>query len=304
MKTAIVGAGAMGTLFAGYLAANDVEVSLIDIDPNLIDTINTDGIRIDRSPENDIVTELTATSDPSEVGEVDIVFIFVKSIHTRNAIEDAMAIIGDETTVITLQNGLRNLDIIKEYVSEDQILAGYTEAGSNTVEPGHVRQMGPSTTKIGGIDSKRAKAAASLLVDAGIDVTVVDDPISLIWDKQVVNVGVKPVAALTELRNEDIAKHDETRQVVEAVIEEAIAVANAKGIEILDDNPIERTFRILRETGSKKSSILEDVEREQKTEIDHINGAIVEYGKEEGIPTPNNRVVANLVLGKEKSYLK
>lgn len=303
MQFAIIGAGAMGSLYGGYLGNAGVDVSMVDVADEIVTAINEAGITVHRDDQTDIHANVPAYTDPAEVGEVAAVFIFVKSMHTEAAIKNASPLVGEDTTVITLQNGLTNLDVLGRHVSEEKLLGGYTTAGANTVEPGTVRQMGPTTTKLGGKNDERAEAVADVLFDAGIEVTVVDDPVPHIWDKQFVSVGVKPVAALTELRNEQMVEYEETRWIIEAVIEEALEVAGAKGIDSLTDDPIERTYEVLRETGSKKSSILEDVEREQPTEIDHINGAVVRYGEEEGIETPHNRMVTNLTKGKEYAYL-
>lgn len=303
MEVAILGAGAMGSLYGGFLGNAGVKVSMVDVSDEIVSAINEGGITIRRDGYEDIYADVNAFTDPVEVGEVDAVFVFVKSMHTEVAIQNGRPLIGDDTAVITLQNGLSNLDVLARHIPNEQLLGGYTTAGANTVEPGTVKQMGPTTTKLGGENNERAETVANVLINAGIDVTVVDDPVPHIWDKQFVSVGVKPVAALTELRNEQMVGYEETKWIIEAVIEEALEVANAKDIEILTDDPIKRTYEVLRETGSKKSSILEDVEREQPTEIDYINGAIVDYGDEEGVDTPYNRMVTNLTKGKEYGYL-
>lgn len=303
MEFAIIGAGAMGSLYGGYLGNAGVNVSLVDVSDEIVSAINEDGIKVHRDGYADIQADVHAYTDPAEVGEVDAVFVFVKSMHTEAAIQNGSSLVGEDTAVITLQNGLSNLDMLARHVPDEQLLGGYTTAGANTIKPGTIRQMGSTTTKLGGENNERAEAVADVLLDAGIDVTVVNDPVPHIWDKQFVSVGVKPVAALTELRNEQMVEYEETKWIIESVIEEALEIAHAKDIDILTDDPIERTYKVLRETGSKKSSILEDVEREQPTEIDYINGAIVDYGDEESIDTPYNRMVTNLTKGKEYGYL-
>lgn len=301
-RIGIVGAGALGGLFGGYLQANGEDVSFVDRNPELVNQINTDGLTIDRPDGEKLTVYPTGATDPEDVPPVDVLFVFVKAIHTEAAIRDAEPLLHDETLVVTVQNGLKNVDIIREYVPSERVVGGTTTEGSSLQQLGHVLHTGQGETKIGSDDDKAAARVARLLTAAGIETSVVDNPESHIWEKQLVSVAIKPTAALTELLDGPLAEHDETIWVMERLVDEAVEVAEARGVELLSDDPMETVREVCEVNYDTKSSMLEDVQEHRKTEIDHINGAIVEFAKQEGIETPYNRMATALVKGKEYSY--
>lgn len=304
MHVGVIGAGAMGGLFGALLDRAGHEVSIVDTDRAVVAAIEESGIRVEGDERDGFAAFPEITTDPGSIGTVDVLFVFVKSNYTGVALDSAGPMLGPETSVVTLQNGLSNFDVLRERVGEARALGGYTTLGANTAEPGRVRQVGGGKSVLGGGDGDRAGAVADLLNDAGLRTEAVPDPLPHIWDKQFVNVGVKPVAALTELRNGRLAEEEATRDAIRALIEEALAVARARDIEVIAEDPVSHTFEVLRDKGDKKSSILEDVERGRRTEIDYINGAVVEYGRDLGVPTPHNELAVNLVRGKEAGYLE
>jgi len=302
MRIGIIGAGALGSVFGAYLYTSGQGVVLFDIDKPTISAINEDGLLVERPDCEDLRVHPEASTDPSTLGTVDVAFVFVKSFDTMDAMRDAEPMYDQETVVVTLQNGLKNMETIAEFVPEDNVVGGATTVGSTTEGPGHVLHTGWGKTVLGGNDSAAAEQIGGLIKEASLETKIIDDPKTHIWKKQFVSVGIKPVAALTELVDGPLAEHDVTRSAMRKLIEEAVEVARAKGIEIRSEDPVEEAFRICEINYETKSSMLEDVELSQRTEIDHINGAIVEYGEEVGVETPNNRLVTELVKGKEHSY--
>lgn len=304
MRFGIVGAGSLGSVYGGFLHAAEREVHLYETDEEVVDAINGDGIRIDRPEGDSLVVEPPATTDPSAVDPVDVLFLFTKAFDTEQAMRDAEPMVDATTRVVTLQNGVTNVDVVSEYVPRDRIVSGYTRAGANTVGPGHVRFLGTDGSVIGGEDRETARSVAAALTDAGLTTTVVDDPVPHIWKKQFRNVARKPISALTELRNGPQVEYEGTREVARHLIEEAVEVARAKDVAILPEDPVADFLQPgTPEKYDKKSSILEDVENERPTEIAQINGAVVTYGEAEDVDTPYNRMATNLVTAKEYSYL-
>lgn len=301
-RIGIIGAGALGGLFGGYLHQSGEEVYLVDKNPNLVRTLNEDGLRIERPEREDITVHPTATTAPAEVGPVDLLFVCVKAIHTEQAIQDAAPMRDDETIAVTVQNGLKNMDLIGAYLPSERIVGGTTTMGSSVEELGHILHTGEGETKIGGADDAAAARTVDVLVNAGIEATVVDDPRPHIWDKQLTSVAIKPTAALTELLDGPLADYDATAWVMKQLVLEAMAVAEARGVELLSEDPVETVHDVCAVNYDTMSSMLEDVLNERPTEIDHINGAIVEYAEQEGLKTPYNRMATNLVKGKEYSY--
>jgi len=301
-RIGIVGAGALGGLFGGYLFESGAEVIFIDKDAELVEGITENGLTIDRPDRGSVTVHPTATATPNAVEPVDVLFVFVKAIHTEQAIQDAAPLRHEETVVVTVQNGLKNLDIIHEYVPTERVVGGTTTEGSSLQEWGHVLHTGRGETKIGGENTGAAARVAELLTGAGIETTVVDRPKAHIWEKQLVSVAIKPTAALTELLDGPLAEHDETAWVMEQLVEETVAVAEARGVKLLSDDPMQTVQKVCALNYDTKSSMLEDVQKHRRTEIDHINGAIVDYAEQEGVAVPCNRMVTALVKGKEHSY--
>lgn len=305
MRFGMIGTGAMGGLFAGHLGANGEEVCCFDVDEDIVSAIGERGLHVERPGRDDLVVEPEVSTSPAELGTVDVAFVFTKAMDTEAALAEADPMVGPETRAVSVQNGLGNMGLVGRHVPEERVLGGYTRTGSNTVEPGRVRQRSNGETVVGGADAEAAARVADRLTDAGLETIAVDDPEPHIWDKQFTNVAIKPLASLTELRNGPMIEYGETRAAMRGLIEEAMAVARANDVEILADDPVGKVIdRELDEAGAnKKSSILEDVENERPTEIEHINGAVVELGEDAGIDTPYNRLATQLVVGKERSYL-
>lgn len=307
MRIGIIGLGSIGSIYAGLLQANDENVVAYEINESIVEMVTSDGLRIERLEKNkqdELVVDIPVSTDPDDIGPVDVVFLFTKAFNTDSAIADSTQMIDSETRVVTLQNGVTNIDIINEYIPQERILGGHTHVGGNLVEPGHVRFMGVSSPgSIGGADTETAERLARKLTSAGLATKAVEDPLPYIWKKQFHNVARKPLSALTELPNGPQAEIEETREVAKQLIEESMAVARAKDIEIIPDDPVDDFFEpVPPERYHKKSSILEDVEDERRTEIEQINGAIVQYADEEGIDVPYNRCVTRMVRAKERGY--
>ena len=300
-RIAILGAGALGSVFGGYLSAADEDVVFVDVWGDHVEQINQSGLYIERPDREDVVVEPHATTDAESCEAVDILFVFVKSYHTQEALETSSSLYNNDTTVVTLQNGLLNLDYIQDAVPSENVVGGATTIGSSMEGPGHVLHTGWGDTTIGGHDEERVVTVANLLTNAGIETTTHPDPRAIIWKKQFVSVGIKPVAALTGLLDGPLSDFDESAHVMDRLVEEAVSVAEAKGIEIEGD-PVAETHRNCQINYDTKSSMLEDVENERQTEIDQINGAIVKYADEMDIEVPYNRMATNLVKARERSY--
>lgn len=299
MEIAILGTGALGGVFAGYLSNAGHTVYCIDVDQELVDAINENGLDVIDHEGDDVTSYPIGTTDVRDVGSVDVVFLFVKSYHTASVLPDAKRISDAGTGVVTLQNGLSNYERVTEAFGTANAFGGTTTVGASRREPGTVIRTSIGRTVVGGGDRSTAEAIAAALDEAGFEAESVEDPLPHIWKKQLINAGLKPVAALTGLENGPMKDTREAADVMKRLIEEAEAVARAKDIDILSEDPVQETFDICEANYGKKSSMLEDVLDERRTEIDYINGKVVEYGAEVGVPTPCNEVVTKLIKAKE-----
>ncbi|MDR3564241.1 MAG: 2-dehydropantoate 2-reductase [Negativicutes bacterium] len=297
MKIAIIGAGAMGSLFGGRLALAGQEVWLLDLLEPLVRTIQAQGLSI-TTADGKVVTFPRATTNPSEIGTVDLIIVFVKATATRSAAQATIGLLGPDTAVLTLQNGYGNAEQLAQLLGAERIIAGTTAQGATLLAPGQVLHAGHGDTHIGELSggiSPRLQRIAAVLSQAGMTTIAADNVPSLIWGKLVVNVGINALTGITGLKNGQLADYRETRALVALAVQEAVAVAAAAGIELPYAAPLEKVLAIATATAPNTSSLLQDLQNCRPTEIDAINGAIVREGERLGVPTPVNQVLTLLI---------
>ena len=299
MRVAVVGAGAMGCLYGGHLAEAGVDVSLVDVWREHVDAINAKGLHM-TGVSGDRVVHIPATTDPETIGEVDLVLLFVKSYDTAQAVRDSGSLIGGDTCVLTLQNGLGNLEAITEVVGAGRALGGTTSHGSTLVGPGEIRHAGVGPTVIGALDRgsrSMAEKIAETFNDAGLQTRLSGDVRSDIWGKVLVNLGINALTALTGLRNGQLLDVPELRRLMRLAVEEGIRVAEADGVDLSIIDHVAHVYEVAEATGANRSSMLQDVDRGRRTGIDALNGTVVGLGEKLGVETPVNRALTALVKG-------
>ncbi len=305
MKIAVIGAGAMGSLFGAYLAKAGEAVTLVDIWQEHVAAIRSQGLLLSEEAGDEVV-RLDVVLGTGGLVAVDLVILFVKAAATRVAAVDAAALLRPGGRVLTLQNGLGNAEVIAEIVGAERVLAGTTAQGATLLGPGRVRHGGRGETHIGRlsgeVDGLCAQVAA-MLSNAGLPTVVEPDVRSLIWGKLVINTGINALTALLRLRNGQLAELAETRQLLALAVEEAVQVAGAAGVALPYENPLGKVLAVAAATGQNQSSMLQDVLRGSPTEIAVINGAIVREGERLGVATPVNRTLTLLVQALEKNLL-
>lgn len=305
MQVAVIGAGALGCLFGGRLAADGHDVTLLHYRQAYVDVVNDRGLRIesDLDDTETVETGVPATTDADTVGHVDLALVFVKAHQTETALEQHAACIGPATTVLSLQNGLGHYRTLCDYVGEERALAGVTYQGAVVVEPGLVEHTGNGVSTFGGTGGEATARVAAALSDAGFPVETTDDPRVTIWRKQLISLPIKPLAALTRLPNGQLAADEALVDLMDRIVTEAEAVAAARGIDLPDEEFLDTVLRTCEGSAGHRSSMLQDVLAGRKTEIDAVNGAVVDIAHEEGVDVPTNELVTRLVRGLERSYL-
>lgn len=304
MKIAVLGSGAMGCLYGGTLAEAGNEVCLIDVWKEHVEAINKSGLKIEGISGDRVIKCVKSTTTPEDFGAADLLIVFVKATLTKEAIRGAVSLIGENTLILTLQNGLGNIEKISEVIGEEKIIAGTTAHGSTMLGPGHIRHAGTGDTKIGELDgsiSERVQKLAKVFNDAGFPTQVADNVKGLIWDKLMANIGINALTALTHLQNGRLLEYKETEELLELVVKEAAEIAKKENIK-LEHDPVETAKKVAKLTAANRSSMLQDVSRKRMTEIAVINGAIVEKGEEYGVPTPVNKVLSNLISVIQRTY--
>jgi len=304
MRICFIGAGALGSTIGGTLARSGEQVWLIDPFQAHVDAINAHGLQMLEAGE-EVRADVTACTSASDAGIVaDLVIVLVKSYHTAAAIQAAAPIIGPETVVMSLQNGLGHEEILATEYGAERVMAGKTYVGGVLLSPGRIRAgvVGKETI-IGELDgrlSARAEQIAATFTRAGIATRVSDNIMGAMWDKLFVNVAGGGITALTGLTYGGLYSLAPLEECALAAIGEAIAVAREADVRISLTDP--RQAWVLASAGLPaefKTSMLQSLEAGNPTEVDYIHGAVVRRGQRYGVPTPVNSTLVALVKGVE-----
>jgi 2-dehydropantoate 2-reductase len=304
VRVCVVGCGAVGSLFAANLARlNDVEVWAYDLAQEHVDAINRDGLQL--SGAGEVVGHPRATSDATELPACDFGIVATKAMHTSPAIAATAHAFADGS-VATVQNGLGNEEAIAEHV--ERVIRGTTFPAGKIVAPGHVQWDVKGDTTFGPFEPKPAAAAdverlADACTRAGMPTEAVADARGPQWRKVIFNASTNPIGALTGLTHGRVCEDPPLRALVSGLVDEGKAVAAAQRIE-LDADPEELIDHAAKPEVAydHKASMLQDVEARRATEIDFLNGGIVRFGDQHGVPTPLNRAIWALVKGLERSW--
>jgi 2-dehydropantoate 2-reductase len=304
VRICIVGCGAVGSLFAANLAQlDDVEVWAYDLAQDHVDAINEHGLHL--SGAGEVVGRLTATTDATELPPCEFGIVATKAMHTSSAIQ-ATAAAFTNACVATVQNGLGNEEALAEHV--EQVIRGTTFPAGKVTAPGHVQWDVKGDTTFGPFEPRPApfgevERLADACTRAGMPAQSVADARGPQWRKVIFNAATNPIGALTGLTHGRVCEDPALRRLVSGLVDEGKAVAAAQQIE-LDADPEELIDHAAKPEVAydHKASMLQDVEAHRPTEIDYLNGGIVRFGDELGVPTPLNRAIWALVKGLERSW--
>ena len=302
MKFCVIGAGAMGCLYGGRLAHAGYDVTLVDVWEQHVAAINQSGLRLD-GVKGELRIKVRATTDPSSVSPVDVALIFVNTNSTATAGKTATRLLASGGIALTLQNGIGNYEALVGALGKERVMSGLSYASAAIAGPGHVTHTHAGPTWLGERDGSKSKRLGQLfdaISRAELNPVIVDDIVAYIWDKWILNSSVNPVAAITGLRQGEIARTPSVDEFQTHIIDEILAVVAAKGIKLHDKN-IKDTIKLQCWKKFNKPSMLQHVEAGKQTEIDLLNGAVVREGKAVGVPTPFNEALVMLIKGLEKS---
>jgi 2-dehydropantoate 2-reductase len=306
VRICVVGCGAVGSLFAANLAQlEDVEVWAYDLAREHVDAINAHGLRL--SGAGEVVGRVRATADASELPQCEFGIVATKAMHTASAIAATAHAFADGC-VGSVQNGLGNEEAIAEHV--ERVIRGTTFPAGRIVEPGHVQWDVKGDTTIGPFEPSAApfeevERLADACTRAGMPTSAVRDARGPQWRKVIFNAATNPVGALTGLTHGRVCEDPALRRLVTGLVDEGKAVAAAQGIE-LDADPEELIDHAGRPEVAydHTASMLQDMEGRRQTEIDYLNGGIVRFGCEHGVPTPLNDAILALVKGVERAWTR
>lgn len=289
MKIGIIGAGAMGSVYAGLMADSGHDVWMFDNWAEHIAAINANGLKIEGA-SGDRVAQPHATTNAADVGVVELAIVATKAMQTKAAVEAAAPMIGPDTAVLTLQNGLGNVERIQELVDPKNVLCGIAGGfGASMVGPGHVHHNGMEAINIaeaaGGV-TERVEAIAKAWRDSGFKVGVYDDIWPVVWSKLMANIAVSATCSLTGMRVGQIIENKWAWGLSLDCVREAAACAEAKGIKLLYDDPIAWVLDFTTKIPNARPSMYLDTQAGRISEISSIHGGVVDEGIKLGVPTP------------------
>ncbi len=297
MKIVIVGPGAMGCMLAAFLSKAREEIWILDYKKERAEKIAQSGVILEGVTGN-FQAKPNCSSDVNDIGPADLIILCVKSYDTKKAILSVKPSIKEDTSVLTLQNGIGNIEIIAEVIGNDKVIAGVTNLGVTLLDTGRVKLAGKGETVIGRLDGKMTtmmRSIREIFNKVGLETKISRDIKGLIWSKLIINIGINALTAITRLNNGRLMEFEGTRRIMREAVTEAIRVAKRKRIKLTSDDPLAKVEAVSEATGANISSMLQDILNKKRTEIDFINGVIVRQGQELRIPVPVNQMLVDLV---------
>lgn len=298
MRVVVMGAGAIGSLVGGRLAEHH-DVTLVARKPH-VEAIQARGLQLTGRTERTV--QVPARTDTKGIEAAEVLFLTVKAHQTEQAMVDAEGAIDDGTYVVSLQNGLGNLETVARFVDRDRVVGATTSHGCTFHEPGLVEHAGAGDTVLGPMrppDLPVHHQLADALTEAGIETEVVRDVRPRLWAKAAVNAAINPLTAITGLPNGALVDLDRLERLLVEVAAETEQVARAAGIGVDEGDWVDQARTVAERTAGNRSSMLQDVQRGRRTEIDAICGEIARVAEENGVQAPLNRALHALVTGIE-----
>ncbi|MFP4214207.1 MAG: ketopantoate reductase family protein [Desulfohalobiaceae bacterium] len=299
MQILILGAGALGSLLGARLAKSQARVALFSTNQKHMQAIQSRGLEIIELDQGISKHQLQAWYRPEQISPApDLVLVLVKSYSTLQAVQTILPSCSQQTIFLTLQNGIGNWEKIAKAVPRKNILAGITAQGVTYLQPGKIRHGGDGETSIGEIQgpaAQRVQSIVDIFQQAGLQAKATDRTQDLLWHKLLINTGINALTAVLRVPNGVIAESRPAQEVALDAVREGLALSKAQGLDLDGEAIQEQVLQVARATAQNISSMHQDLLRGKPTEIEAINGALVNLGQELGIPVTVNQTLANLV---------
>ncbi len=290
MKVTVIGAGGVGGYFGGLLARAGHEVTFVARGAHL-QVIKENGLRVESQLDGTFTVQGNATDDPSEVGEQDLVIFSVKMYHNSDAVDALAPLIGPETVVLTLQNGIDNGEILAKAVGDDHVMIGSAYMEGRITEPGVVTQGGPGIAAFGEMNvgiSRRGENLLQRFQESGWRVNLHENMPGMLWKKFAYIAGSAAVCAAANCVYEEMRTKPETRQLIRDAIEEVLAVGKARGAPIMADSLAWAMDSLDQFPGQGRASMAKDFTDQRPVELEGLTGTVVRMARELDVPTPAN----------------
>jgi 2-dehydropantoate 2-reductase len=304
MKIAVVGCGAMGSIYAALLADAGNDVLVVDAWAEHVDAINRRGLRVEGASGDRTVRVRAFTDIPMESAE--LVIVAVKAAHVETVADKLPRLLTDRTVVLTIQNGVGSADVLANHVPPERLCIGIAAAfGAIMRGPGHAYHNGMNAIRIGpfaNVPMQQVEAAAKVWNAAGFKIEAVRDVVAMQWDKLICNVAYSAPCTLTGMTVGEMMNDPDIGPISRAAAVEAWTVARALGIPITVEDPVDHVRQFAAGIPGARPSMLQDHEQHRRSEIDVINGAIPRAAAKVGIETPVNSTLVALVKQRERAF--
>jgi len=306
MKIAIFGVGAMGSVYAGLMAEAGHEVWAVDIWREQVDAINLSGLRVEGASGDRVLQGIHATANAEDVGECDLYVLATKASGVGPAAKKIAPLMGSESMVITIQNGLGAGERIAEFMDTDRVLLGVADGfGASMKEPGHVHHSAMNLIRIGEMNggmSDRLQRITDVWQQAGFNAKAFADIDQLIWGKYICNAAFSGPCTVFDRTLGELMADPASWSIAQGCALEVFALGQAKNIDFTFDDPIEYVTAFGRKMPDARPSMLLDHHAKRPSEIDAINGMAVELGRQLGIATPYNEVLSAVIHQREADF--
>ncbi|UCG00888.1 MAG: 2-dehydropantoate 2-reductase [Candidatus Heimdallarchaeota archaeon] len=302
MNIAVFGAGSIGSLFAGRIAYSGFEVAVVGRNPHVTE-INKKGLRIIEDQEEILSHFPAATKFPPAIENPDAIFVTTKAYDNTAVTDGLIGKISDEIPIFLLQNGMGNEEVFRQTFPQNPIFRAITTEAAELIYPGIVKHVAFGKTSFGIISGEEngfGPRFQRIMRDSGFSTKKTNEIQLKMWQKLLTNSTICPLGALLHVPNGQILHKSSINQIFDAILEEGIAIAT----RILPDADFSQTrnfiIRVIEKTKDNKCSMLQDIERGRRTEIDYMNGFIVRESKRLGLKAPVNAAIADLIRHLER----
>ena len=306
MKIAIFGVGAMGSVYAGLMAEAGHEIWAVDIWQDHVDAINKTGLRVEGASGDRVVQGIKATTNAEDVGNCDLYVLATKASGVGAAAKTIAPLMGSESIVITIQNGLGAGERIAQFMGTERVLLGVADGfGASMKAPGHVHHNAMNLIRVGEMNggmSERLERITGVWQQAGFNAKAFEDIDQLIWGKYICNVAFSGPCTVFDYTLGELMADPATWPIAQGCALEVYALGQARDIAFTFDDPIEYITAFGHKMPDARPSMLLDHHAERPSEIDAINGMAVELGQQLGIPTPYNEVLTAVIRQREAGF--
>ena len=296
----------MGSVYAGLMVEAGHEVWAVDIWQEHVDAINRDGLRVEGASGDRVVLGIQATSKAADVGDCELYVLATKASGVGPAAEMIAPLMGVDSMVITIQNGLGAGERIAQYMDTDRVLLGVADGfGASMKGPGHVHHNAMNLIRIGEMDggmSERLQQVTRVWQEAGFNARAFEDIDQLIWGKYICNVAFSGPCTVFDYTLGELMADPAAWAIAQGSALEVYALGRAKNIGFTFDDPIEYITAFGLKMPDARPSMLLDHHARRPSEIDAINGMAVELGRQLDIPTPYNEVLSAVIRHREAGF--